>query len=131
MSVGLTGCTQEITPQRAEVLLAKSHSHRFSTAHFACKGGERGWDFVCDARHEPTPISAKQGVKPTVQRVGIVRIGTHLGEPAFSLAVLPDSGPLPSREEFASPEWVARRRAEADAHAANVRQRSDRAVGKK
>ena len=131
VSVAVAGCAEEeLTPQQAEVALAKSYSNQFSTAHFSCKNGERGWLYLCDVRHEPTPVSVKQGVKPTVQRVGVVRIGTHRGEPAFSWSVLPDQGAIPSREEFGSPAWAARRRAEADAYAAKVRERSERAAGK-
>lgn len=96
-----TGCGRELTLQQVEDLLHDQHSNQSSTSYFDCRDGEGDWEYICQVRHEPTPQSVRQGVRPSVQTVGVRIVGTYLGTPQFATSVLPDEGPTLSIEELA------------------------------
>jgi hypothetical protein len=132
MSLGVTACDKQVTPQEVESLLAASNSHATYTAHVKCQDGERDWVSVCDMRYEPTALGMRQGLKPIApQRGAVRRMGTHAGKPILAFNPLPD-GPVPSQEEYKT--WqsgeMERRKAAAAAHAAKVQERSNRSVGR-
>jgi hypothetical protein len=135
ISIFATGCNRDtVTREEAESILAKTASNRSRTAHFTCEEGQRDWLYICRVRYEPTPIGIREGGKPTtVERAGITRMGTYQGKPLLSYRTLPDQGPVMSQAEQES--WqkdvvMVQRKAEADAYAAKVKARADRAVGK-
>ena len=134
MSVlAVSGCNGQPSLQEAEAILAKTYSNTSATASFKCRDGERDWLYICQVRTEPTPMGTRAGIKPTtVDRVAVRSMGYYRGRPVLSYHVLPDDGPILSQAEHQS--WqndvMARRKAEAEAYAAKVRERSNRAMGR-
>jgi hypothetical protein len=132
--VFVAGCGRNVTRQEAESLLARTYSNTRMTAHFECQDGQRDWLYICRMSHEPTPDGIKAGLKRTaVERVGIRSMGSFQGEPILAYRTLADQGPVLSKDEHESKDenvGMPRRKAEADAYAAKVREGSNRAVGR-
>jgi hypothetical protein len=98
---GVTGCSQRLTLQQVESLLQEQYSDRLSTSHFTCGEGQAGWEYICQARYEPTAL-ARWSSLPAPQKIGVRTYGHYKGKPQFSLNVLPDEGPVLSIEELSA-----------------------------
>jgi hypothetical protein len=85
-----------------EELLRTRLSTQFVNASITCGAGARDWDYICQARYEPTPLAVRQGVGTLEQRIGLQLIPPYDGAPNFSIAVLPSDGQIPSMEELAT-----------------------------
>jgi hypothetical protein len=112
------GCTQKekLTLAEVERLLHESSSHRFVVAHFTCEEGEGDFEYICQARFEPTALSKD---KPSRQRVGVRIGGYYKDRPLLVQSALPDGNSVPSLEELSAP-----RQREAAAAAEKSRQRT-------
>lgn len=106
------GCTPRPTAEEAGRLLSKQRTNIASVPTFVCRDGEKQWDYICQVTHQPTPMSIRQGVKPSADRVGVLIYGSYRGEPQFSTSSIPGDGPIPSLDEY--PAWSRRRTAEAE-----------------
>jgi len=97
----VTGCSQRLTSQQVESLLSEQSSDRFLTSHFSCGEGEGDWEYICQARYEPTALT-KPGSLPAPQKIGVRTVGHYKGKPQFFRSILPDEGPLLSVEELSA-----------------------------
>jgi len=110
------GCVRRPTPEEAGRLLSKRKTDRFQVATFECREGEKQWDYICQAKYEPTP-AADRFTRPLTQRVGIFLMPqTYKGEPLFGLSGIPGDGPIPSRDEYST--WLRQRNQDAERKAA-------------
>jgi hypothetical protein len=96
-------CGGELTIDEVEALLTKQVSNQFSTPRrYECQDGEGHYRYICQVRYEPTLQAVRQGARPMVKRVGVNVLSTLRGTIGLTEAVLPDTGPVPSREQLAA-----------------------------
>jgi hypothetical protein len=97
----MTNCAAQGMPlDEVETLLYRQSSDGLTTVRFECSKGEAGWNYICQARYEPA--SSRSRTKPRVQRVAVKQMGTYRGSPAFSIAPLPDEGPVLTADQLAA-----------------------------
>jgi DNA uptake protein ComE-like DNA-binding protein len=98
-----TACNRKLSPQDVEKLLADLYNTRpyqTATASYQCTDGEGDFDYICQARYEPTPLGTRQGVKTVTQRIGLTHAGLYGGKLGGASMVLPAEGPVPSIEQL-------------------------------
>ena len=82
--------------------------------------GRGRWNYICQAHYKPT--SPRSRTKPRVQRVAIKQTGGFRGTSAFTIAPLPDEGPVLTADQLA---------AYRNAQAAEAAQRADEQKGRR
>jgi hypothetical protein len=114
--LSFTNCGDVRMPlDEVETLLEGQSSDGLTTVRFECRDGEAGWNYICQARYEP--VSSRSRTKPRVQKLGVKRMGSYQGKPAFSLFALPGEGPVLNADQLA---------ADRKTQAADASQRSQR-----
>ena len=104
--IGSSGCSRKLTPEEVEggLLALENHNPRSPQqtriGSFQCRYGERDWEYICQARWEPTPLGVSRGLKLLVQKIGIRNAFLYEGKLGGGISVLPDEGPTPSRAEL-------------------------------